>query len=92
MKKYFRVLLVLLALLLLFSLAYSTAESAHHDCEGEDCPICAMLFLLSSLLGAGVLLFSVAINYLKKSKASVRPARKAFFAVTPVSLKTKLSD
>ena len=93
MKKSFRVvLLLLLVFLLLFSFAYESAESAHHDCSGEDCPICAILFVLSSISFAGLILFVAYEIFSKGERSAPTIARETFFAVTPVSLKTKISD
>lgn len=92
MKKSFRVVLLILVLLLVFSFAYESAESAHHDCEGEDCPICAILFVLSSFALAGLILFVAYAIFYKNEKKNVAESRETFFAITPVSLKIKLSD
>ena len=92
MKRHFQILLLILVMLLLFALAYSAAEGAHHDCAEEDCRICAMLFLISSLWVAGLFLLILAVSVLQKRRLSTSPERKVWFSVTPVSLKNKISD
>ncbi len=92
MKKSFRFLLLLIILLLVFSFAYSSAESAHHDCSGEDCPICAILFIVTSLFLLPIFLVSATKTLFKERKASAKASKRVFPTLTPVSLKTKLSD
>ena len=92
MKKSFRFLLLITILLLVFSFAYSSAESAHHDCSGEDCPICAILFIVTSLFLLPILLVSAANAFFKERKVSEKVSKRVFSLSTPVSLKTKLSD
>ena len=91
MKKAYRLILCILVLLLLFSVAYESAEVCH-DCAGENCPICAILCVLSSFVLAGAILFVAYSDCRKGERKAFAALRKTFFAVTPVSLKNKLSD
>ena len=54
---------VLVMLLMIFSVMYMT-EEMHHDCTGEDCPICECIHMCEGILyetdGAGILIISTA--------------------------------
>ena len=80
---------------MLFSAFYIAAES-HHDCEGEDCPICRVIaangaiFRLSGL----VLLLLFFLRELREAGRFQRCGGRAFFVSprTPVGWKTRLNN
>ena len=95
MTKKFRfmtgLLAVVLAFVMLSSVAYIAAE-AGHDCTGADCAICHQIHVCENLLQSIGLAGSAAaaIRYiLCRSLSSCTEAACAF---TLVSLKVKLSD
>ena len=95
MTKKFRfmtgLLAVVLAFVMLSSVAYIAAE-AGHDCTGADCAICHQIHVCENLLQSIGLAGSAAaaIRYvLCRILSSCTEAARAF---TLVSLKVKLSD
>ena len=97
MTKKFRfmtgLLAVVLAFVMLSSVAYIAAE-AGHDCTGADCAICHQIHVCENLLKsiglAGSATAAAAIRYvLCRILSSCTEAARAF---TLVSLKVKLSD
>ena len=98
MTKKFRfmtgLLAVVLAFVMLSSVAYIAAES-DHDCTGVDCPICHQINICENLLksiglAGSAAAAAAAIRYvLCRILSSCTEAACAF---TLVSLKVKLSD
>ena len=96
MTKKFRfmtgLLAVVLAFVMLSSVAYIAAE-AGHDCTGADCAICHQINVCENLLksiGLAAAAAAAAIRYvLCRILSSCTEAARAF---TLVSLKVKLSD
>ena len=94
MTKKFRfmtgLLAVVLAFVMLSSVAYIAAE-AGHDCTGADCAICHQIHVCENLLQSiGLAGSAAAIRYvLCRILFSCTEAARAF---TLVSLKVKLSD
>ena len=89
------ILFIGLSLIMSVSLAYIALE-AHHDCCGEDCPICetiAVNIQLIRTLGLA-LLIPAAILFLRRGQAvRCRHDRHIrFFTGTLVSWKVRLDD
>ena len=93
MKVSSRILILLLILCVAFAFAYTAIESVH-DCHGEDCPICRIIALLSSLFGGVAVLCSLFVAFYKSERLFEKaPLSTAFVTpVTPVALKVKLSN
>ena len=89
MKRYSRLLVLLLILTVVFAFGYAAIESVH-DCHGEEsCPICRIIAVLSAFLGAFAWLAFALAGFLRvKTKPPVAQAVVPF--VTPVELKVKL--
>ena len=81
---------IILILLLAFSFAYVGAESAH-ECEGDHCPVCAVLAVITRVAAASavflLLVFMIAFVRLISSRVSSGARR-----CTLISMKVKLSD
>ena len=89
MKKYFRILILLLVLCVLFSFGYMALE-AGHDCHDDDCPVCKIIALLPTLWGAVCLLlfFAIGIRFEKKEELAKR--EEGATTITPIALRVKL--
>ncbi len=87
--------LAALAVLVMLSSAFFIVAHADHDCEGEDCRICAQIcacvksfqrFALAALIATAVVAQVYACDVRLGGKAC------AFAPSTPVLLKVKLSN
>ena len=84
-------LAALLACAIVCSLAFICAE-AHHDCDGDDCPVCARLALCRDAIGrlariaAALTVAAAALVFLPRLAATATVA----FAATPVSAGVKM--
>ena len=82
----------LLALILVFTLVCLALE-AEHDCQGECCPVCALLRACIRLTGAALLLWAAfAMPTAELLFPAARTGGRSRSALTPVSMKVKLSD
>ena len=90
MRRYLRVIVLLLILCILASFCYAAAESTH-ECHEDDCPICKLIAVLSILFAAALFtILFVSFRYeVGREKAEEQDAPNA---VSLVSLKVKLSD
>ncbi len=89
----FSCLLVLLVIFVLFASLYFVLHEAHHDCEGEDCPVCRLIAICRNTLRtfAVALLLLFALLGFHRIASTARSARdNAKSALTPVSLKVRL--
>ena len=68
---------------------------ADHDCSGEDCPVCAVIAVISdtlrelSMIGPAILTCSAVVFFILKSSFVNNTINKIS---SPVTLKVKLSD
>ena len=92
-----RILSVALAVLVLFVVLYSVffiAAESHHDCIGENCPICLQIQVyentLKTLSSAAAVTAASAILYVAFFIIKTYITRP-FVSATPISLKVKLS-
>ena len=83
-----RLMILLLAILLLFSFGYAAAESAH-DCHGEDCPICKVIAVLSAMWSELVLFVLLLVSFCLLSERMI-PDTERRSHPTLVALKVKL--
>ena len=98
MKKSYRALALVAAILLLFAMLFSElfiiCESGH-DCSGDECPICAEIAICETFLRQIVLsvvtivMFGAVLHYYFRGISAIW--NQAHIS-TPVSLKVKLSD
>ena len=92
-SRFFASLAVLLILFVLFASLYFILHEAHHDCSGDECPVCRLIAVCRDTLNAfaliSVLLCALFAFLLRSS--DVRYAREEKRLVhTPVSLKVRL--
>lgn len=88
------VLAVLVLCALLVSECFLAAES-DHDCTGDNCAVCCVLNACQSVLrtlGAALMLAAVCALAVRLCARAAYCAEAACAAVTPVSLKVKLSN
>ena len=79
---------------MLFSVMYIAIES-HHDCIGEDCPICQYIIVCENILkklSTTLAVISISITFFFASKISIIKNLKLILIQTLVSLKVKLSN
>ncbi len=93
-KGFALVLGVVLLFSMLFSAFFITAEY-HHDCTGEDCPICQMVALCENFvenLGAEIVFLAAAV-FVMLIDSYVNPTFCSVFrAATPVRQKVRLNN
>jgi hypothetical protein len=94
----FKSLAPILCAVLLFGMLFSSffiSTEFHHDCTGEDCPICQMIALCENFvdqLGAGlIILIAAFFSILIKSDLSLNMAYAPVFA-TLVRQKVRLNN
>ncbi|MBO4284556.1 MAG: hypothetical protein J5958_08050 [Clostridia bacterium] len=92
-RRLFSCLLILLIVFVLFASFYFILHESHHDCEGETCPVCAMIAICRNTLKTFsiALLLTAAFHsslhaFLSDSANSRRIGRND----TPVSLKVRM--
>lgn len=96
-RRRFRALLLalMLAAVLLFTLAALYAETGHL-CTGAHCPVCVGILRLTALLTQVALAFAavaaLAGARLPRPAASARAAGPSIPARTPVLLRTRMND
>ena len=96
-RKRIGVLLVCIGLVIALSVSvFYIAHEAHHDCCGEDCPICRTIAMTTALMQA-LCLITAALLVWSALAASRSAFRKPGFAClhtegTPVSRKTRIND
>ena len=88
MKRFSRLLILLLILSVAFAFGYAAIESVH-DCHGEDCPICKIIAVINAFFGI-VFSWYVLFFSLLRSRGKGVSLRAAATVVTPVKLKVKL--
>ena len=89
----FSCLLVLLVFFVLFASLYFVLHEAHHDCEGDDCPVCRLIAICRNTLRSFALALSLLCAYLSSLRVSCAAGSSSYkreTAETPVSLKVKL--
>ena len=82
---------VLLILLLLFSFTYAAIESVH-DCEGDECPICRIIAVLSLLFAGVVICFISVLSFLLFSRKVPLTKSREAASSTLIDLFVKLSS
>lgn len=100
MRRYHRIMTVLLVILFVSSLLFSAAFVAEHAgsshcCSGSGCTVCAVLSLCGRVL-RGILLLCAAVGCAVSADCSasggVRDVSGVCVFETPVSLRVKLAD
>lgn len=88
--------LILLVLVLSLSLSFIyVVTELHHECDGEDCQICANLEVCSNVLKSTLYAGAIAVTAFSIRKCMTRnTAIKDIFLMleTPITLKVKLTD
>ena len=88
------VLALTIILLMLLSASFIVAES-HHDCTGEECPICSQIAVCETVLKTiGTAFTAVVIVSVMTERIAVRlgSVRNDFEKKTLVTLKVKLTN
>ncbi len=94
-KRIMAVFLAALVLLVIASSSLYIAEHADHHCTGEDCPICAHIYLCTQTLKTLSLAVIAAVVFFAFSALlyiAIRRTETACVPQTPVSLKVKLTN
>ena len=90
------VVCLLLALCLLVSSAYLMREAFHpHDCDGEACPICALILRVEQIgrgLGLLLALSAARLAVYEASRFCVHTRKNDFSPFTPVRLMVRMND
>ena len=87
--------LLLLVLFILFASFYFVLHESHHDCTGEDCPVCRLIFICRNTLKSfalALVLFASLLSSLRLFKTSLFAHEIRYTLSTPVSLKVRLLD
>ena len=86
-------LMILLIVFVLVSSFWFILHETHHDCSGEDCPVCAMIAVCKNTLNSVFAALLLVLSALAASSAGRSAGASTVFCVrdeTPVSLKVKL--
>ena len=91
-KKEIAIFILIVSVLTIFSSFFVYAES-HHDCAGEDCPVCAILQIVGNVAKFALILCATALTLFVLSRFAVLVARRTQRPVfrTLIDLKTKLT-
>lgn len=98
MKKRNRIIALLLAVIVLFIMAFSlviVAAEANHECCGENCPICEIIAICeNNIKGLSLILVFVSLMVALALMRTFLRDTRAFLcqSQTPVSLKVKLTN
>ncbi|MBQ9664651.1 MAG: hypothetical protein IJV40_16010 [Oscillospiraceae bacterium] len=93
-KRFAVLVAAMLVCALLFSVLFLVVE-AHHDCDGDDCAICAQITVCENLLQKltfTVLALTASVSGCRIASVFIRSAVGRFRQATLITLKTKLSD
>lgn len=96
MKKYARAAAIILAVLFVVFMAISLTfiiVEAGHDCTGEDCPVCAQLAAIGTVIRSiAALIFAVLAVMLASAAAGRFSAalKTQYTTASPVELKVRL--
>lgn len=85
---------VMLISVLVFSVFYVSSET-HHECSGEDCPICACINILGSngrQLGSGLIPLSIATLMIIAFSVSITGGLAIIPNSTPVLNKVRMNS
>ena len=86
-------LMILLIVFVLVSSFWFILHETHHDCSGEDCPVCAMIAVCKNTLKSVFAALTLVLSALAASSAGRSAGASTVLCVrdeTPVSLKVKL--
>ena len=92
-SRFFASLAVLLIVFVLFASLYFILHEAHHDCSGEDCPVCRLIAVCRDTLKGFAfisVLVGILLAFLFRSSAFRSALKEKRFTHTPVSLKVRL--
>ena len=85
--------LIVFAVLFMLAAAFFPALACHHDCSGDDCPVCLQMHVWTGVLRLFGAVALCALLYLHAHLSVQRCLHRlsdAFVRITPVLLKTKL--
>ena len=92
-RRIISILMILLIVFVLVSSFWFILHETHHDCTGEDCPVCAMIAICRNTLKTvliALLLVLSALASRSAGRAFVSSSAQFDPEETPVSLKVKL--
>lgn len=96
MKKHTRMIALVFAVLFIVFTAISLTVvlmEATHDCTGEDCPICAQIAALRSVVRSFAALLVILLSYALASAVKGKlyaSFKDSFASLTPIELKVRL--
>lgn len=97
-KKTRNVMILMMIVIVFFGMLYSVfflANNAHHDCTGENCPICEQLQVAENIvnkLSTAVISIGAAIFLCVSTQAVSSKYRYIFVEDSPIRLKVKMLD
>ena len=86
-----RAVVMLLILILCLSFAYAALECVH-DCSGEECPICRVIAVFSTLFAVAAVCFVAVLCFALASFVPRFIKGRAGASTTPTELGVKLSN
>ena len=84
---------IMIVIVLFFS--FFIATETHHDCTGEDCPICACVSQCEETIrqvGSGVVIQTTIIEYVVVTILIAFGFINSLHAITPITTKVRLND
>lgn len=94
----FKSFAIILGTVLLFGMLFSAffiTTELHHDCSGEDCPICQMIAVCENFvsnLGTGLIFLAVALLLVLNNSYLSIDSGASFIAPTLVRQKVRLNN
>lgn len=98
MKQGSKIISVFMACMIIFSLLSATvfiSNYTHHDCSGEDCPICEQLHVTEGLIhrfSAVIVSFFAAFFLYTLTQNGVAEGQGAVLNQSPIRLKVKMQN
>ena len=92
-RRLFSCLLILLVVFVLFASFYFILHETRHECEGDACPVCAMIAICRNTLksfSVALLLVAALLSSLHAFLSDPATDRGSDTSDTPVSLKVRL--
>ena len=92
-RRIISILMILLIVFVLVSSFWFILHETHHDCTGEDCPVCAMIAVCRNTLKTVFIALLLILSSLSSHSAGRNAGSSSVLyirEVTPVSLKVKL--
>ena len=92
MKKSLSCLTAVLLLAFILAVTLTLSLEADHVCDGNDCPVCALLDCASRLLISGAPPSSATARVITQRALLLAPALALCVCLTPVAQRTRMND